>query len=412
MKLRYIWAALAIVQGAAAQAEVMSLDSCLNAVTAGNLALAAERLNIPIAEAEEHAAKVFNDPTLGFEYGNNDDHRMQMGQSYSVELGYTLSPGKRGARKNLARSERELAEALLDDYLRRLRLEAATAYMDVVKAECLYRLADSLNVSMVRIAQADSIGAAIGQVREVDAMSTHIASHVAEADAAAAATELRNARLALATMMGCPERAALIKVDTEGSLPYPDVDEAAAIETAIERRADLRAALKNVEVEARRLKVERAERNLEFDLALGYSYNTEVRNEIAPAPRFGGITVGVSIPLKFSNTNKGAVTAARLRRDQAELQAEQAEQEVRTQVVAAIDTYRQARSMYAALDHRLLAESREIYNSYLAAYRHGDVSLVELMEMRNGFSDILRLHIEAAYNLGVARAAYLAAIGR
>ncbi|MDE6286170.1 MAG: hypothetical protein K2L99_04160 [Muribaculaceae bacterium] len=54
---------IAALSPACAFAAPLSLDSCVQAVARGNLSLAAERLNVPIAVAEERAASVFNDPT-------------------------------------------------------------------------------------------------------------------------------------------------------------------------------------------------------------------------------------------------------------------------------------------------------------------------------------------------------------
>ena len=61
---------------------------------------------------------------------------------------------------------------------------------------------------------------------------------------------------------------------------------------------------------------------------VGYSYNTEVRNELAPAPEYHGLSVGISIPLKFSSANRGEVNAARARISQSELEYEQARLDV------------------------------------------------------------------------------------
>lgn len=416
MKLKHIILLIAVSSvWCAARARTISLDSFLDSVMSRNVALAAERLNIPIAEAQARATAVFNDPTLGMEYAYNDDRRMQMGQSIAVELGYTVSPGKRGARRNLAESEKDLAAALFDDYLSRLRLEAAVAYHEAVKADALARLADGFSSSMAAVAGADSLGLVLGQVREVDAMSTRIEARLARSEADAALTDRAGAVLALASMMGDPALARSISPEqpSEGLLrSYPDIDENAAVTEALLNRADLRAAMRNVEVAERALKVEQKERNMDFDLAIGYNYNTEVRNEIAPAPRFSGVTVGLSIPLRFSNSNRGAVTAARMRREQAELQYRQAEIEVQAQVISAIDAYRRARATMAMIDSGTLGDSRTIYNSYLEAYRFGDVSLIELLEVRNSYRDLLRLHAEAVCNLATARARLMAAIGR
>lgn len=47
-----------------------------------NLSYAAEKLNMNIAEAGVRAARLFNDPQLSVEYGNNQDWNMQMGRAF------------------------------------------------------------------------------------------------------------------------------------------------------------------------------------------------------------------------------------------------------------------------------------------------------------------------------------------
>ena len=94
-----------------------------------NLGYAAEKLNVNIAEAELKAAKVFNDPQLSVGYGDNNEAYMQMGRFVEVELSKTFSIGKRDANIELAKSEKALNEALLEDYFYRLRAEATVAYL-------------------------------------------------------------------------------------------------------------------------------------------------------------------------------------------------------------------------------------------------------------------------------------------
>ncbi|GHT44509.1 hypothetical protein AGMMS49965_20310 [Bacteroidia bacterium] len=108
-----------------------------------NLGYASEKLNVSVAEAELKASKVFNDPELSVEYGDNDDKRMQMGRSVAVELSKTFSVGKRGANIDLAKSEKALNEALLEDYFHRLRAEATLAYLESLKQSELYRVKEN-----------------------------------------------------------------------------------------------------------------------------------------------------------------------------------------------------------------------------------------------------------------------------
>ncbi|MDE6224947.1 MAG: TolC family protein, partial [Muribaculaceae bacterium] len=179
----------------------------------------------------------------------------------------------------------------------------------------------------------------------------------------------------------------------------------------LKRRYDLRAAMKNVDVAAKALTVTRRERNMEFEVALGYNYNTEVKNELAPAPRFSGMTIGVTIPLKFSNLNKGSVNAAKFRQQQAEQQYAQARIEIESDVISALRNYRTTLGQLQSLDAETLVESEKIYNSYLDAYTHGDVSLVELLEVRGNYEEIQKLHVETLCDTSTAFARLMAALG-
>ncbi len=413
MKKYHITLIIALIAfGGAWGATPLTVDSCLSLVMKGNIALAAEKLNLSIADAEVRAARIFNDPSLGVEYADNDDHRMQMGRSVAVELGYTFTPGRRGAAIDLAASEAQLAQALFDDYVRNLKYEAILAYFEAVKAHRLYLLAEQFSEGMRQIAQGDSVAFEIGETRKVNAMATRVEARVAEADARQALNDYHDAMSALALLMGDPKLAdAFVPVSEEMPMPLPEIDDSALVGMALERRADLRAALKNVDVAHKALVVTGRERNLEFEVALGYNYNTEVRNEIAPAPRFSGVSIGVTIPLKFSNHNRGAINAARFRKEQADMLYNQACMEVETDVVSSLRGFRTVQQRLAAVDHSTIAESESIYRSYLSAYGHGDVSLVELLEVRQSYEDIQRLYVETSCEAATSYARLQAALG-
>ena len=413
MKKYHLTLIIAILSiGGAWAATPLTVDSCLSLVMKGNIALAAEKLNLSIADAEVRAARIFNDPSLGVEYADNDDHRMQMGRSVAVELGYTFTPGRRGAAIDLATSESQLAQALFDDYVRNLKYETLSAYFEAVKAHRMYHLAKQFSEGMRQIAEGDSVGFEIGETRKVDAMATGIEARVAASDARQALNDFHDAMAALALLMGNPKLAeAFVPVSEDMPMPLPATDDNALVGMALERRADLRAALKNVDVAHKALVVAGRERNLEFEVALGYNYNTEVRNEIAPAPRFSGVSIGVTIPLKFSNHNRGAINAAKFRKEQADLQYNQACMEVETDVLSSLRGFRTAQQRLAAVDQNTIAESESIYRSYLSAYGHGDVSLVELLEVRKSYEDLQRLYVENQCDAATSYARLQAALG-
>lgn len=113
--------------------EPITYKQYMHKVSADNLEYAAEKMNVSAAHADVIAAKVFDDPSLSFTYSNNEDHTLQMGQSYELELSQNVTLGRRTAGIKLARSQNELAEIVLDDYFRNLQADATIAYLEVMK---------------------------------------------------------------------------------------------------------------------------------------------------------------------------------------------------------------------------------------------------------------------------------------
>jgi cobalt-zinc-cadmium efflux system outer membrane protein len=363
-----------------------------------NLGYAAEKLNVNIAEAELKAAKVFNDPILSVEYADNDDRRMQMGRSVSVELSKTFSVGKRSANIDLAKSEKELNEALLTDYFHRLRAEATLAYLEALKQSELYRIKENSYNNARRLAQGDSIRFSLGKIADVDAIQSKLEADRAFNDLLQARAELLNAHAALGIWTGEFREDAVYYPTGKLQAKERKFDTGQLLQTALANRADLAAALKNVDVAQKELKVTQRERRPDFDLALGYNYNTEVRNEIAPAPKFNGVTVGLAVPLKFSNTNKGAVQAAKSRQRQAELNYRQAELEVQTSVMQSLRQYSATFSQVKQYETGMSENARTALNGKIYSYERGETSRLEVLIARQTFDELQAAYIETVFN--------------
>jgi cobalt-zinc-cadmium efflux system outer membrane protein len=362
-----------------------------------NLGYAAEKLNLSVAEAEIKAAKIFNDPTLSIEYADNDDRRMQMGRSVSVELSKTFAFGKRGANIDLAKSEKALNEALLTDYFHRLRAEATLAYLEALKQSELYAVKKDSYDNIRRLADSDSIRFKLGKISDIDAVQSKLEADIAYNDFLQAQAELFNSFSSLGLWTGFFQQDLIY--DPAGKLQMQErsFDGGQLLQTALTNRADLAAALKNVDVAKKELKVTQRERNMDFDLSLGYNYNTEVRNEIAPAPKFNGITVGVAVPLKFSNTNKGAVWAAEFRKQQAELNYRQAELEVQTSVMQSLRQYHASLKQVRQYETGMLDDARTVLNGKIYSYERGQTSLLEVLVAQQTFDELRSAYIGTVF---------------
>ena len=389
----------------------LSYTQYMTSVINDNLGYAAEKLNVPAAQAEVTAAKVFNDPNLSVSYYNNENNTLQMGEGVEVELSKTFTFGKRGANIALAKSEQALAEALLADYFRQLRADATVTYLEALRQQRLYQVKQRTYEHMRQLAESDSLRFRLGEIREVDATQSLVEAGVLRNELAQAQSELYRAYSDLRLMMGTFGTDTLFVPEGELQLPARSFVLAELLDEAMRERTDLVVASRNKEVASKALKVTRRERNTDVDLSIAVSRNARVHNEEAPAPPFTGVTAGIAIPLKLSNLNKGSVRAARFREQQAELQYQEARLQVQTEVMQAYWTYELSSKQVEQYDNGLLRQASEVLEGKSFSYRRGEVSLLEVLDAQRTYDEVQAQYIETLFNYSVALVELERAVG-
>ena len=382
----------------------------MNAVERQNASYLAERYNVSIAEAQTAAARVFNDPTLSVEYGNNQDWSLQMGQTVEVGLSYLFNLGNvRRARINVARSEEGITRAVLDDWFRNLKADATIAWVHAQEMRAMMEIKRSSYESMLSVADNDSIRAALGDGSRIDARQSRIEAKALYADYLAADAEYANALQALSLYAGGLAFQDVSEDDILLALPSSSAQE--MVELALENRADLRSAELSRTLSERNLALVKASRAPEIELSLGYSYNKEVRNEIAPAPTFHGLSVGVAIPLKFSRLNKGERLAAERSAQQAAAAYEAAKQQIVSEVQQALVSWQSATKVAKECSAAMLDDATSILENRRAAYLQGDSSLLDYLMAVRVYNDTAEQCVAAKAGLVTATAELLRAIG-
>lgn len=392
------------------QAQTMTYDQYMQTVIEKNVSYLAEKYNIDIATANLQAAKVFNDPELSVEYGNNQDWYMQMGQSLDLGLSYDLDlGGVRRARIRAARTEKEIAEASVAAYLSNLRLEAAEAWSEAWKLQQNCQVLEASVNDMMQIAQSDSIRLSVGDIGRTDAMQSKLEAQTLEGELIGLQAEYRNALMALTYMCGGETISGVADENLpQHFIPYNE-DEICRLAEA--NRADLKEAELSHTLSENNLKLVKASRRMEMNLSLGYSYNTEVRNEIAPAPKFNGLSVGVAIPLKFSNFNRGERRAAENEVYQSQKYYEAARMQVQMEASQAYNAARAATKVLQKYDENMLQDAKDIVESRKIGYQKGETSLIELLAAQQTYRDVMQAYIEACCNQYVSQAQLAFAIG-
>ncbi|MDR1337171.1 MAG: TolC family protein [Tannerella sp.] len=383
--------------------QVLTFAGYLNRVRNVNIDYLAEKYSVEIAEANAKAAGVFPDPELSASYSDNQNRKLRMGYSVDAGLNYTLElGGKRNARMRVAQSEKEVTAALLEDYFRHLRADAAIAYLTALKQQELYGIQKSSYAQMLELARADSIRFLLGEITEVDARQSRLEAAAMLDGLLSVEGDLQDILAQLLLFQG--DAATELPDSVAGALSCPErtFDPAALVTAAQNNRADLQAALKAGEVSQQNLKLAKANRAIDLGISIGGSYSSVVRNEIAPAPAFKGITAGVSIPLKFSNANRGALRVARLTAEQRERQYEAIELQTGSEVMRAYNRYRIACRRVEHFDAGLLHDADLIFQKKKYSYGRGETSILEVLNARRTYNDVRINYSEALFDCAAA----------
>ncbi len=407
MKISSVLLALSLMSAAL---YAQDFNDYLRAVEQHNAAYMAERYSVDIAQALTEAARVFNDPSFSVEYGNNQDWSLQMGQTVETGLSYAFSLGNvRRARINVARSEEEITRAALDDWFRNLKAEAILAWVQAQQARALVEVKRSSWEGMEQVAASDSLKAVLGDVSQVDARQSRIEARALRAEYLSAEADYVNALNTLSLYSGGMSFPNVSEKEIQLGVPMCTPQE--MLELALEHRADLRAAELSQTLSKRNLALVKASRAPEVELSAGYSYNTEVRNEIAPAPQFHGLSVGLAVPLKFSRLNRGERLAAERSVLQAEAACEAARQQIISEVQQALVSWQSALQVAQECSDTMQEDAATILESRRTAYLQGDSSLLDYLIAVRVYNDTAEQCIAAKTGLVKAASELLRAIG-
>ena len=151
----------------------ITFSNFMRRVEESNLSLAAQRYNVPIAQAQLTAASVFPDPSLTGGY-SGDASGSGQANAYSGSLSQEfLLGGKLRYRKDAARAALLASSATLSDFLRNVREQAAEAFIDGLtdllilnrKQESLERAHQLVEVNVERVVKGEGSEDALMRAR-------------------------------------------------------------------------------------------------------------------------------------------------------------------------------------------------------------------------------------------------------
>jgi len=368
-------------------------------VAASNLDYAAQRYNVPIAEAQVVAARVSPNPVLavgtsGRDVTDSGENREPANNSFgltqTVELG-----GKRGKRVAVARANLAQAAATLEDFFRTLRGTAADAFIDALVnrriAEEKKRSAEALD----KLVEANRKRLEVGDVGEIDVTQSRVDALQFRSEFLAALSDAQAAAVGLEQLLGRnrPSTTPVPVGDLEA--PARTLDEELLVQRALASRPDVIAAHRAFDSARASFDLAKAMRVPDFDLGVTYQSNQRSHNDVAPAPSYSSIGLSLSLPLPLWNRYRGEVEAARQTALQAGVSLRAVEVRARADVRQAVARYRLANERVAQFVGGALADASAVYTAKLFSYEHGAATLLEVLNAQKTENDVRLAYLDA-----------------
>lgn len=362
----------------------LSFEKYLNEVGKNNLSYIAEKFNINIAEAEVISQKVLPDPEFTFE-GNDE--------GLDIELGYTVELGnKRGARVRLARSQAEVEKLSVEYFFQELRAEATNAFLETMMHKELLDVKRSSYEYMKQLSVSDSIRFKLGEITENEARQSKVEAISLLNEMYQQEAEYKSALATLNQFMG--QTVEFTNIPSGNWTHFTkDYILSALINSALDNRIDLMASIKKVETANYELKATKAERKMDVNLMVGYEREWKRgRGRIFPT-EYNMLKAGFSIPLKFSNTNKGAIRAAEYSIQQKDVEHKNAQLEVQKEVAQAFYNYEASQRQVKEFEKGLLEDSQKLLDGIVYKYKRGETDILEVLIAQRTYNEIQEQYI-------------------
>lgn len=367
----------------------LTLTEFLHRVTQENLDLAAARFQVPLAKAQVEVAKVFPDPMLtgGVAQldvsGQSAPLMTTLGVTLPIELG-----GKRSGRVAVAEAEVSVAEAELFDTLRKLRAEAASAYVASLTVRLVLERKHKTLASLDRLVEVNTKRVASGEAGEVALIQSRVENQRYRGEILTAEADLEAADLELRRFLGraAPGRGQKLRVDGNLAIPPRLFDMETLCQAALKQRPDLLA--KRRSEDSAQAKVRLARRNRWVDVSLNVSWQRSLFSEPFASPQYDALTAQLSLPLPLSRMYRGELFSAKQGEGLAVASYQAAALRAEVEVQQALVRYKAAVQQLALYTQGVVADADRVLAAILYSYQRGGATLLEVLTAQRTVDDV------------------------
>ena len=391
----------------APNSETVTLDQALQEALNKNLDLAAEKLNVSVAEAREITARLRPNPVLTVSgqtlniLGANFSPDTPLGPNQlNVHTDFPFEGGhKREERIAVARQERSLVELGVREVMRQVIAGVQSAFVDVQQANENLKLAQENLRSLESLVAINGARLKSGDLAQVELDRSRVAALQYRAAVQQAQLQLDQAKTQIQHLMG--RRLKSLNFEVGGEIRRDSVMDAPAeiARLALTRRPDY---LSDQQSQAR------SRADLRLQLANGkldYTIGTEFTHQAAWGVSGSSMGVYFSMPLRIFNRNQGEIVRAQREIGLAGARALALDLSIQNEVEKAYRQYTVSKSLLTNVEADMLATAKSVRDTTDYSYRRGEASLVEFLDAQRAFNDAMQTFNDARANY--ARSLYL-----
>lgn len=373
------------------------LDEAINTALKNNLDLQAAQLNINIAKNNIKAANRLQNPSVEAFYflgAAGASEPKQLGVSQNIEI------AKRSARKNLAKSNLELAEKNVNYTKFDLKMDVREAYINLVAAKSILHTLEqqkALQEELLDIAE-NRVNAR--QVPEIDAIQVEIALNQLITQVNSAKVNVKTALSSFNKIINDPNKVTYDSMDKlfseennfeEMLTPPPGYafpKFAEIVEKALENRYDIQIAKQEIDIAEKNLTVVARQRVPDISLSGGYAY------QVASHSNSGNFNNGayagaslVNIPLFYNYSPE--IQNAAYKVQQAELNYTSVKNKAIKDINAAYERFLTAVENLNYYEDKILKSSEKMIEMSKDSYEAGTSDVTSLIVMKQSYKSII-----------------------
>jgi outer membrane protein, heavy metal efflux system len=395
--------------------QIWTWDAVKNLFELNNTSLQASRLNINELKAQEITAHLRPNPDFTLSADGT-----QIAPSRGVWqpfAGTFVSPGisylferrnKRGLRYEAAKQGTAIGVAQQSDSERTLLFNLRSAFVGVLQAKAVLRLAQDNLDAYDKILKVSRDRFSAGDIARIDLDRLELQRLQFESDLQTALVNLRTTKINLLALLD--DRRPVDSFDLDGRFDFSE--DLASLDDcrkdALDARPDLRAAVLSVKQSEANYQLAEANGSTDPTIGVWFTHNGSFNNPDA----LNTIGASLSIPLRFFDSNQGEKLRTKIDVKRNEKLREGVETQVYADVDSAYATLSSNINLLKPYKRQYLDQAVRVRDTVLFSYQHGGASLLDFINAESEYRTVELNYVNLVGSYLTAAAQLNLAVGR